>query len=149
MAANKPTPVQRQNDGFKKRRLSHPNIVRFMAAAKTESLVLIANEYIHGASLHTVLHGSENSVMLDADEKNYVALEISMAVEYIHSKNIIHQDLKPANIIIEETRKKAYLTDWGMANIRDTVLLKRGSKIFQCLVDLSEEPLFIWLRNVF
>ncbi|XP_051778031.1 serine/threonine-protein kinase pim-2-like [Erpetoichthys calabaricus] len=52
-----------------------------------------------------------------------------MAVEYIHSKNVIHQDLKPANILIEGSSKKAYLTDWGLANVRDSVSLRQGSKI--------------------
>ncbi|XP_063045938.1 GTPase IMAP family member 8-like [Engraulis encrasicolus] len=37
-------------------RLSHPNIVRVMAVSKSESQILIANEYIHGANLEQVLH---------------------------------------------------------------------------------------------
>ncbi|XP_040273772.1 uncharacterized protein LOC120989618 [Bufo bufo] len=68
-SAIKKIPLNEQNSDIMHKilvclRLSHPNIVRFMAAAKTESFVLIANEYIHGASLHTVLHGSENSVIV-------------------------------------------------------------------------------------
>ncbi|XP_056414833.1 uncharacterized protein LOC130356828 [Hyla sarda] len=74
-------------------RLSHPNIIRFMAADKSESFLLIAKEYIHGASLDKVLHSSETTLK------------------------------------IEETSKKAYLTDWGLANIWDSVLLNRGSRI--------------------
>lgn len=38
------------------RRLSHPNIVRLMAAAHTENTFLLANEYIHGTTLDNVLH---------------------------------------------------------------------------------------------
>ncbi|XP_039461922.1 probable receptor-like protein kinase At5g18500 [Oreochromis aureus] len=37
-------------------RLSHPNIVRLMAVARTESCFLLAAEYIHGATLQQVLH---------------------------------------------------------------------------------------------
>ena len=38
------------------RRLCHPNIVRLMAASWTPSYFLLANEYIHGATLDAVLH---------------------------------------------------------------------------------------------
>ena len=38
------------------RRLCHPNIVRLMAASRTPSYFLLANEYIHGATLDAVLH---------------------------------------------------------------------------------------------
>ena len=44
------------------RRLSHLNIVRLMAAARTESCFLLANEYIHGAPLDPVLHMENCSV---------------------------------------------------------------------------------------
>ncbi|MGH0152152.1 UNVERIFIED_CONTAM: hypothetical protein FKN15_053524 [Acipenser sinensis] len=110
-------------------RLCHPNIVQFMAAEKTETYLLIANEYIHGASLHIVLYQKDYPIKLQAEDRNYVALDVAMAVEYIHSKNVIHQDLKPENILVEGNTKKAYLTDWGLANVRDTVSLRQGSKI--------------------
>ncbi|KAJ1195187.1 hypothetical protein NDU88_004468, partial [Pleurodeles waltl] len=80
-------------------RLSHPNIVGLMAITKTSSSVLIASGYMHGASLNEVLYRAECPVKLLSADKFYVGLEISMAIEYIHSKNILHQDIKPANIL--------------------------------------------------
>ncbi|XP_056602860.1 uncharacterized protein LOC130419881 [Triplophysa dalaica] len=109
-------------------RLSHPNIVRLMAAAHTENTFLLANEYIHGTTLDNVLHSDNACVKLEGNDSHFVALDISMAVEYIHSKNVIHQDLKPDNILIDQFSKKAVLTDWGLANIRGTVLLRQGSR---------------------
>ncbi|RXN00014.1 Wee1-like protein kinase 1-B [Acipenser ruthenus] len=81
-------------------RLSHPHIARVMAVSKTDRAILIANEYIHGASLEKVLHGDDaNFRVLNEEEQCYIGLEVALAVEYIHSKNIIHQDIKPANIL--------------------------------------------------
>ncbi|KAL3999933.1 mitogen-activated protein kinase kinase 6 [Sarotherodon galilaeus] len=85
-------------------RLSHPNIVRLMAVARTESCFLLAAEYIHGATLQQVLH----TETLEGDDAGFISLDLSMAVHH--------------------PSKKAVLTDWGMANIRDTVMLRQGSK---------------------
>ncbi|KAL2092651.1 hypothetical protein ACEWY4_012449 [Coilia grayii] len=106
-------------------RLSHPNIVRMMAVAKSEAQILIANEYIHGANLHQVLH-TDTPIKLQQEDKLFVALDIAMAAEYIHAKEIIHQDLKPANIMVAADNRKAYLTDWGLANLMETVTMTRG-----------------------
>nr|XP_055056181.1 uncharacterized protein LOC129440716 [Misgurnus anguillicaudatus]XP_055056182.1 uncharacterized protein LOC129440716 [Misgurnus anguillicaudatus] len=110
-------------------RLSHPNIVRLMAAARTDNTFLLANEYIHGTTLDHVIHNGNACVKFEGNDSHFVALDISLAVEYIHSKNVIHQDLKPENILIDRFSKKAVLTDWGLANIRDTVVLRQGSRI--------------------
>ncbi|CAJ0917375.1 unnamed protein product, partial [Ranitomeya imitator] len=101
-----------------------------MAAAKTENAILLASEYIHGGSLDRILHSENAPTKLSEEEKLYIGLEIALAVEYIHSQNILHQDIKPANVIIDQKTKKAFLTDWGMANIRDTVILKVGSRSY-------------------
>ncbi|XP_076147617.1 GTPase IMAP family member 8-like isoform X2 [Alosa pseudoharengus] len=108
-------------------RLSHPNIVRMMAVAKSETQILIANEYIHGANLQQVLYKDTPFKLQDEENKLFVALDIAMAVEYIHGKQIIHQDLKPANIMITADNRKAYLTDWGMANWQETMSMTRRS----------------------
>ncbi|KAL2092564.1 hypothetical protein ACEWY4_012362 [Coilia grayii] len=100
--------------------LSHPHIVRMMAISRKEHQILIAHEYIHGANLDQVLH-TEYPIKLDEEEKKFVALEIGMAMVYIHRKNVIHQDIKPANILISKRTKTAYLTDWGLANMRDSL----------------------------
>ncbi|XP_062399827.1 GTPase IMAP family member 8-like [Sardina pilchardus] len=108
--------------------LSHPNIVRMMAVATSETEILIANEYIHGANLQQVLYKETPIKLQDDEDKLFVALEIAMAIDYIHGKQIIHQDLKPANIMITADNRKAYLTDWGMANWQETMLVTRGSR---------------------
>ncbi|XP_072572102.1 uncharacterized protein [Paramormyrops kingsleyae] len=109
-------------------RLSHPNIVRLMAVARTKSCFLLAAEYIHGATLEQVLHTDSCFVKLEGDDASFISLDLSMAIEYIHAQRIIHQDIKPANVMVHHPSKKAVLTDWGLANIRDTVMLRQGSR---------------------
>ncbi|XP_063078271.1 interferon-induced, double-stranded RNA-activated protein kinase-like [Engraulis encrasicolus] len=123
-------------------RLSHPNIVQMMAVAKSETEILIANAYIHGADLDDVLHG-DGPVKLQEEDKLSVALDISKAVEYIHWKGIIHQDLKPANIMVAADNGKAYLTDWGLANLIEAVTNSKlvGTPMYvarECLVECEK-----------
>ncbi|XP_063049099.1 uncharacterized protein LOC134443094 [Engraulis encrasicolus] len=108
------------------RRLCHPNIVKMMACSRSETRIVIANEYIDGPNLHNILH-SVTPVKLQQEDKLSVSLDISMAVEYIHDRGVIHQDLKPANIMVASSSKRAYLTDWGLANMRDSVMMSRAT----------------------
>ncbi|XP_048029390.1 protein STRUBBELIG-RECEPTOR FAMILY 8-like isoform X2 [Megalobrama amblycephala] len=54
--------------------LSHPNIVLLMAAARTDNAFLLANEYIHGATLDDALHNEHSCVKLEGDDNYFVAL---------------------------------------------------------------------------
>ncbi|XP_068102772.1 serine/threonine-protein kinase mos-like [Hyperolius riggenbachi] len=111
--------------------LHHPNIVKLMAATRTDTHILLANEYIHGDNLEKILYGPTSKVQISEEDKLYVGLELMQALQYIHSKNIIHQDIKPANILVEARTKKTLLTDWGMANIRITICPDMYEKIGQ------------------
>ncbi|XP_068102800.1 mitogen-activated protein kinase kinase kinase A-like [Hyperolius riggenbachi] len=109
--------------------LHHPNIVKLMATTKTDTYILLANEYIHGDNLERILHNANSIVQISNEDKLYVGLEVMQAMQYIHSKNIIHQDIKPANILVEARTKKTLLTDWGMANIRIAICPDMYEKI--------------------
>ncbi|XP_041922182.1 mitogen-activated protein kinase kinase kinase 3-like isoform X1 [Alosa sapidissima] len=109
-------------------RLSHPNIVRLLAAARSDTCFLLATEYIHGAPLDVVINSDSCIVKLEGHDDEFIALDLAMATEYIHAQQVIHQDLKPANVMIQLQSKRAVLTDWGLANIRDTVQLRQGSR---------------------
>ncbi|XP_041954785.1 uncharacterized protein LOC121713843 isoform X2 [Alosa sapidissima] len=125
-------------------RLSHPHIVRMMAVAKSETQILIANEYIHGANLHQVLYKG-TSIKIQYEDKLFVALEIAMAVEYIHGKQIIHQDLKPANIMKVTERPISLIGAWRTAkkpSQRQQELIKQG-----VTMALWEEPLPTWPQS--
>ncbi|XP_073524046.1 uncharacterized protein [Phyllobates terribilis] len=112
-------------------KLQHPNIVKCLGATEKDGIILLVLEYIPGANLHDVLHNQECPIKLSEADKMSVCLDVLSAVEYAHSRNIIHQDIKPGNILIKEETKKALLTDWGAANIRITIesTMERSERI--------------------
>lgn len=45
----------------------------------------------------------------------YYMFEILKALDYCHSKGIVHRDVKPHNIMIDHANRKLRLIDWGLA----------------------------------
>jgi serine/threonine protein kinase len=55
-----------------------------------------------------------------------IALDIAKGLNYLHSKNIIHQDLKSMNILIDKDWK-AKISDFGLATIKSTITVSMTS----------------------
>ena len=45
----------------------------------------------------------------------YYLYEILKALDFCHSKGVIHRDVKPHNIMIDHAQRKVRLIDWGLA----------------------------------
>jgi serine/threonine protein kinase len=79
--------------------LGHPNIVTVITAEKQDNVFFIVMEYVPGETLETLIaqRGSlDLMVALD-----YTA-QICNAVEHAHRHNILHRDLRPANVFVTE-----------------------------------------------
>ncbi|KYQ99975.1 hypothetical protein DLAC_11554 [Tieghemostelium lacteum] len=52
---------------------------------------------------------------LTDDDLKYYMYELLRAIEYTHSRGVMHRDIKPQNIAIDHVNRKLYLLDWGLA----------------------------------
>lgn len=75
-------------------------------SSNTPSLVF---EYISPTILKNIL------THLNLDEIKHYILEILKGMDYCHSRGIMHRDIKPMNIIIDEETKELKLIDWGLS----------------------------------
>ncbi|KAK4744343.1 hypothetical protein SAY87_010655 [Trapa incisa] len=81
--------------------LDHPNIISFVAACKKPPVFCIIMEYMSGGSLRKYLHQQEPySVPLNLVLK--LALDIAHGMQYLHSRGILHRDLKSENLLLGE-----------------------------------------------
>lgn len=81
-------------------RLNHPNIVGIHSAEQAGDLFFIVMEYVEGESMETMLE--REKVLPHKLACDYI-LQICDALEYAHSQQILHRDLRPANIFLSRT----------------------------------------------
>jgi predicted Ser/Thr protein kinase/outer membrane protein assembly factor BamD (BamD/ComL family) len=95
--------------------LNHPAIVTVHDIGQDEpsGTNFIAMEYVEGQNLKEILAQGRP---LSFDEIGDIAAQVAEALDFAHSKGIVHRDVKPANIIVLEGNR-AKITDFGIAKI--------------------------------
>lgn len=54
--------------------------------------------------------------LFNLKEIKYYMYQILKAMDYCHSKGIMHRDLKPGNIMLDVMKKRVKILDWGLAD---------------------------------
>ena len=80
--------------------LDHQNIVGIVTAERVEGTFFIVMEYIKGESLEAVLDREKS---LDVPRALNYAVQMLRGVEHAHEAQILHRDLRPANVLISES----------------------------------------------
>src|SRR5256886_1596528 len=94
-------------------RLSHPHIVPIHSVGEgPDGLVYFVMAYVDGESLAARL---KRRVRLPAEEARRVMIETADALGAAHAVGIIHRDVKPDNILLEGSRGRVVVTDFGIA----------------------------------
>ena len=122
--------------------LEHPGIARLYAAGESRiddvDVPWLALEYVRGVDL--VRHAQENN--LDLVARLRLLIEVARAVHYAHERGVIHRDLKPGNILIDEEGHSKVL-DFGIARLRDDAAhgLTQDGQVLGTLPYMSAEQL--------
>ena len=92
------------------RKAKHPNLVQLYDQGEWENGFYIAMEFVQGVSLHQFIqnHSLPHKKALE------IILQVSLALNHLHSHGIIHRDLKPENILITESGEVKVI-DFGIA----------------------------------
>lgn len=92
-------------------RLAHPNIVPIFELGVEHGVLYMVMELVRGVTLGELLR---DSGALSADEGAYVMLEIARALDHAHRRGVIHRDVTPGNVMIDEDGG-VKLLDFGIA----------------------------------
>ena len=100
-----------RNEAYIQSSVSHPNIAclyEYLVAGDTPCIIM---EYVEGESLDTYLRKKGK---LSNDETENILGQIASAIAYLHSKEILHRDIKPQNFKIQAKRKSYHAGLWHL-----------------------------------
>ena len=106
-------------------KLSHDNITIIHDVGEDDGRPFIVMEYLPGKDLRSILDRREP---LPLTQKLDIAVQTARGLAYSHSKDIIHRDVKPANIRIVGERK-VKIMDFGIAKLSSSNLTSTGAVI--------------------
>lgn len=93
-------------------RLSHPHIVPIHTVGEDNDLVYFVMGFVDGESLAQRLRRRGR---LPVEESRRIMKETADALGLAHATGIIHRDIKPDNVLLEGTRRRVMVTDFGIA----------------------------------
>src|SRR5881275_908806 len=105
--------------------LSHPHIVGVIDAGEDEGRPYIVFEYVEGETLKERIRRLGR---LPISEAVAYAIEIARALGGAHARHIVHRDVKPQNVLIDEDGS-AKVTDFGIARTLDEVGLTADGRV--------------------
>lgn len=93
------------------KQLKHKNIVSLYEVIKTENHLWIAMEYCEGGELYYLVYERRR---LELNECRHIFFQVLLGVQFVHSMNLSHRDLKLENILLSDKKKSCVkLTDFG------------------------------------
>ncbi|KAL8515115.1 hypothetical protein ACS0TY_013997 [Phlomoides rotata] len=97
------------------RHVQHANVVRFVGACTKLPHLSIVTEYMPRGSLYDYLH--KNHLVLKPPQLLKFVIDVCKGMEYLHQMNVIHRDLKTANLLMD-TCNVVKVADFGVARFQ-------------------------------
>jgi serine/threonine-protein kinase len=103
--------------------LSHPGIVTLFDVGDENGLPFLAMEFVEGKTIGAVL---EEGTRFKPERVIGLVSQVAAALDYAHSRGVVHRDIKPTNLILSDG-DKVKVTDFGIAKLADTEITHSGT----------------------
>ena len=100
-----------QRESQRAAELDHPNVVPIFDAGEADGQLFIAMRYVEGCDLKALIR---REGQLGIGRTLFILEQAADGLDAAHQHNLIHRDVKPANILIAEPSEHVYLTDFGV-----------------------------------
>jgi serine/threonine-protein kinase len=104
-------------------RLSHPYIISIHDAGEDNHVAYLAMEYFEGKALSQY---AQPGRLLPPKVVFELMARAAEALHYAHSQNVVHRDVKPANLMYDVASDRFKLTDFGIARLTDANRTRTG-----------------------
>lgn len=115
--------------------LSHPNIVSVIDVDDTEEYHILVTEVVHGPNLKEYIMKNDP---LDIDEVVSIAMMTLKGIEHAHDRGIIHRDIKPQNLLLDE-KGRVKITDFGIAKALSETRMTETNQVIGSVQYISPE----------
>ena len=115
--------------------LTHPNIVNIYDTGIEGDIYYIVMEYVKGETLKNYINRKGR---LSEQETIKISRQVAEALKHAHSKNIVHRDIKPHNILITE-EGIVKVTDFGIARAATSSTINNTSNVIGSVHYFSPE----------
>lgn len=102
--------------------LAHPNIIPVYEVGETDEYLYFTMQLVHGNPLSEYLQAAQKNIIpskriLPLPTTLSVIIQVLDGLDYAHRNEIVHRDMKPANILIEKDSKRPLITDFGIVQV--------------------------------
>lgn len=118
-------------------RVEHPNVVPVLDTGEQDGIPYMAQRFIAGGSLEDRLKRDGPlplAFVLD------VCTQVAEGLDAMHAEGLIHRDVKPGNILLDE-EETAYITDFGLMKDRDASVLTRPGQALGSMDYMAPEQI--------
>ncbi|KAJ8664443.1 hypothetical protein QAD02_006105 [Eretmocerus hayati] len=118
--------------------MRHPNIIQMLDSFETKTEIVVVTEYVE-KELYEILGKAGR---LSEERAQVIACDLVSALHYLHSKRIVHRDMKPQNVLLD-TNGVAKLCDFGFACHMESYFLRsiKGTPLYMA-PELINEKLY-------
>ncbi len=117
--------------------LNHPNIVQIYDIGEDGDTYFIVMEYISGNNLKQLLSKRKHLTLSEVID---ICKQLALALSHAHSKTIVHRDIKPHNVIIQEDGT-VKITDFGIAVTMNATILTQTNSVMGSVHYLAPEQI--------
>ncbi|MCY2984332.1 MAG: serine/threonine-protein kinase [Planctomycetota bacterium] len=106
--------------------IAHPNVIPIYGVHQAAGKSFLVMPLITGGSLQQRI---DREGPIGLEDMLRIALQIAEALDAAHTRGVIHRDVKPANILLEDGNKRVVLSDFGLARTLDDAAITASGLI--------------------
>jgi serine/threonine protein kinase len=106
--------------------IEHPNVIDIHWAGEANGRLYIVMRLVEGGTLRETL---ESRGRLEPRLAVEVIEQLASALDAAHGRGLVHRDVKPGNVLIEEETGRVYLTDFGLAKGLEDAEITDGGQV--------------------